>query len=103
MEFLTEEPIEVLRARVGLSLSRMYLTDLENKADFGRMVDSRGSGFNASKARWIDIILRLSAEAMPFLPDATAIVLARLKAACPEVIIPGEEPTSDSEISERQP
>jgi len=33
------EPIEVLRARVGLSVARMYLVDLENKADFGRMVD----------------------------------------------------------------
>lgn len=97
------EPIEVLRARVGLSVARMYLVDLENKADFGRMVDSRGSGFNASKARWIDIILRLSAEAMPFIPDDVAIVLGRLKAACPEVIIPGEESTNDSEVSERKP
>ena len=91
-----DEPIEMLRARSRLSLARMYVVDLENKADMGRMVDSRGSGFNASKARWIDIILRLSAEAMPLLPDATAIVLARLKVACPEVIIPGEEPKEES-------
>lgn len=96
------EPIEVLRSRVSLSLARMYLVDLENKADFGRMVDGRGSGYNASRSRWIDIILRLTAEAMPFVPDATAIVLARLKVACPEVIIPGEEPINGSPIPERK-
>lgn len=97
------EPIEILRARARLSLARMYVTDLENKANFGNMVDGRGAGFNCSKPRWIELVLKICAEALPFIPDATAIVLGRLKAACPEVIIPGEEPTNDSEVSERKP
>lgn len=90
------EPIEILRARARLSLARMYVADLENKANFGNMVDGRGAGFNCSKPRWIELTLKICAESMPFLPDATAIVLARLKAACPEVIIPGEEPKEES-------
>ena len=98
-----DEPIEMLRARSRLSLARMYVVDLENKADMGRMVDSRGSGFNASKALWIERILKICAESNPLLADDVAIVLGRLKAACPEVIIPGEEPTNDSEVSERKP
>lgn len=92
---INQEYRQILSARVSLSLARIYLTDLENKADMGRMVDGRGSSYNASRARWISIILRLSAEAMPFVPDATAIVLARLKAACPDVIIPGKEANNE--------
>lgn len=97
------EPIEVLRARARLSLARMYVADLENKANFGNMVDGRGAGFNCSKPRWIELVLKICAEALPFLTDDVAIVLGRLKAACPEVIIPGEEPTNDSEVPERKP
>ena len=97
------EPIEVLRARVGLSLARMYVTDLENKANFGNMVVCRGSGFNCSKPRWVELVLKICAETKPLLPDDVVIVLARLKAACPEVVLPGEEVKSDSEVSERQP
>lgn len=82
---MEQEPIEVLRARVRLSLARMYVLDLENKANFGNMVDGRGAGFNCSKPRWIELVLKICAEARPAIPDAVAIVLARLKAACPEV------------------
>lgn len=79
------EPIDVLRAMVRLSLARMYLVDLEKEYNFGNMVDGRGAGFNCSKPRWIEIILRIAAEAKPFAPDAAAIVMARLQAACPDL------------------
>lgn len=79
---MQNESIEVLRARVRLSLARMYLVDLERGYNFGNMVDGRGAGFNCSRALWIERILKIAAEAMPFAPDAAAIVLARLQAAC---------------------
>jgi len=88
----------ILRARVGISTARMYLADLENKADMGRMVDSRGSGFNASKPRWIEIILRIATETKLIIPDATNDVIYRLMAVAPEVVMPDELKLTDEEI-----
>lgn len=78
---MQSESIEVLRALVRLSLARMYLVDLERGYNFGNMVDGRGAAFNCSKQRWIELITKIAAEAMPLAPDATAIVLSRLQAA----------------------
>lgn len=93
MEAQTEViPIERQRllASARLSLARMYLRDLENKADFGRMVDGRGSAYNCSETKWIGLILKIAAEAMPLIPDATMLVVERLKVACPNAVIPTE-------------
>lgn len=86
-EVITIERQQLL-ASARLSLARMYLKDLENKADFGRMVDGRGSAYNCSKARWIEFILKIAAEAMPLIPGATTLVIERLKVACPDAVIP---------------
>lgn len=91
IQTMQTEPIDVLRAMVRLSLARMYLVDLERGYNFGNMVDGRGAGFNCSKPRWIDLILKIAAEARPFVPDATAIVMARLQAACPELTNPPQQ------------
>lgn len=71
--------LDFLRARARMSHARMYLRDLENDADFGRMVDSRGSNFNSSPAIWIGFIQKICRECLPFLPDQVGTVLARLE------------------------
>jgi len=71
--------LDFLRARLRLSHARMYLRDLENDADFGRMVDSKGSNFNSSPAIWIGFIQKICAECLPFLPGEAGTVLARLE------------------------
>ena len=77
--------LDLLRARCRLSLARMYLVDLETGADFGRMVDARGTAFNCSRAIWIGFILKIANETMLLLPEATNAVLIRMCTVCPEV------------------
>ena len=91
--------LDLLRARLRLSHARMYLRDLENDANFGRMVDSRGSSFNASRNRWIEIILRITTETKPVIPDATSEVVYRLMIAVPDVALPNELKLTDDELS----
>jgi len=71
--------LDMLRARLRISHARMYLRDLEQGADFGRMVDSRGSNFNSSKTIWIGFIQKICRECLPFLPGEVGTVLARLE------------------------
>jgi|GEM_PF-3255270 len=81
--------LDMLRARLRLSHARMYLRDLEQGADFGRMVDSRGSNFNCSPAIWIGFIQKICAECCPFIPDQVGTVLARLEPYAPRLPITG--------------
>lgn len=69
---------ELLTARVKLSLARMYLSDLRNGADFGRMVDARGQGFACSAALWRERIQKIAAEIATLLPIEAAGLLASL-------------------------
>jgi hypothetical protein len=63
---------ELLTARVKLSLARMYLSDLRNGVDFGRMVDGRGAGFNCNASLWRERIQRIASEIAALLPDEAA-------------------------------
>ena len=69
---------QVLMARGRLSLARMYMRDITGHADFGRMVDNRGSAFNCSKARWIEFVQRICEEYQAILPVETRDLIERL-------------------------
>lgn len=71
---------QILMARALLSHASMYLVDLETKADFGRMTDSKGSSFNCSPAKWRNFIIEICNQTIAHAPDETMFVLARLSA-----------------------
>ena len=72
-----EMSTELLTARVRLSLAQMYLSDLRNGADFGRMVDARGAGFACSAALWRERIRKIADEISALLPDEASNLLSR--------------------------
>ena len=70
--------LDLLRARARISHAKMYLRDLENDADFGRMVDSRGSNFNCSAAIWVGFVRKICRECEVCLPGEVGQILRRL-------------------------
>lgn len=70
---------ELLTARVRLSLAKMYLSDLHNNIDFGRIVNGKGTGFpNSNRATWIERIQRIAQEIQSLLPVEAAALMNSL-------------------------
>jgi len=64
--------------RIRLSLAKMYLADLRNGVDFGRMVDGRGAGFNCNASLWRERIQKIAQEIASLLPDESRALLDSL-------------------------
>lgn len=77
-----------LHARVKFSLAWMYVSDLVNHVDFGRMVDGKGSGFpTANVAGWLAHVTSIINDpgVMEHCPSGCAAVTAALASAGYEI------------------
>lgn len=80
--------MSALHARVKLSLAWMYVSDLVNHVDFGRMVDGKGGSYpTANVAGWLGHVASIIHDpgVMEHCPAGCAAVVAALSSAGYEI------------------
>lgn len=80
--------MSALHARVKLSLAWMYVADMINHVDFGRMVDGKGSGYpTATVAGWLAHVTNIVQDPgiIEHCPAGCAAVVAALSSAGYEI------------------
>lgn len=77
-----------LHARVKLSLAWLYVADLVNQIDFGRVVDGKGSNYpTANVAGWLAHVANIISDpgVLEHCPAGCAAIMAALASAGYEI------------------